>query len=99
MMTMGRAGTHTLALAALAFSAVLAASNASPSAAYPGLPAAFTVPAAFPTSVYSTYYVKPGPTSEPQPAIFDPVLNITFPFNLTNPETIPTIGTDPVLYP
>jgi hypothetical protein len=31
--------------------------------------------------------------------IHDPVLNITFPFNLTNPETVPTVGTDPVLYP
>lgn len=43
--------------------------------------------------------VKPGPTNEPQPVIYDPVLNITFPFNLTNPETIPTYDADPVLYP
>ncbi|KAK3680633.1 Metallo-dependent phosphatase-like protein [Podospora appendiculata] len=41
----------------------------------------------------------PGPTNEPQPVIFDPVLNITFPFNLTNPETIPTQDPDPVLFP
>ncbi len=27
------------------------------------------------------------------------MLNITFPFNLTNPETIPTYDTDPVVYP
>ncbi len=43
--------------------------------------------------------VKPDATSEPQPAIFDPVLNITFPVNLTDPETIPTHDTDPVVYP
>ncbi|KAK0635193.1 Metallo-dependent phosphatase-like protein [Bombardia bombarda] len=83
-----------LLVLAMAFQSVLAASGA-----YPGSAAAFTVPAAFPTSVYSSYYVKPGPTSEPQPVIYDPILNITFPFNLTNPEAIPTHDDDPVLYP
>jgi len=39
------------------------------------------------------------PTQEPQPAIYDPVLNITFPYNLTNPETIPQQNSDPVFYP
>lgn len=43
--------------------------------------------------------VDPGPTQEPQPAIFDPILNITFPLNLTDPSTIPTEDADPVLYP
>ena len=43
--------------------------------------------------------MKPDATSEPQPVIYDPVLNITFPFNLTNPETIPTYNTDPIVYP
>lgn len=43
--------------------------------------------------------VQPGPTQEPQPAIYDPVLNITFPLNLTDPSTIPTEDLDPVLYP
>lgn len=43
--------------------------------------------------------VTPGPTQEPQPAIWDPVLNITFPLNLTDPSTIPTVDLDPVLYP
>ncbi|KAK3377756.1 Metallo-dependent phosphatase-like protein [Podospora didyma] len=88
---------------AIACGAVLASATAlstsSRAFTFPGSVSAFTVPAAFPTSVYSSYYVKPGPTNEPQPAIFDPVLNITFPFNLTNPETIPTHGTDPVLFP
>ncbi|KAM7221685.1 Metallo-dependent phosphatase-like protein [Rhypophila decipiens] len=60
---------------------------------------AFTVPAAFPTTVYSTFYVKPGPTNEPQPVIFDPVLNITFPFSLTDPDIIPALKSDQVLYP
>ncbi|KAK4179516.1 Metallo-dependent phosphatase-like protein [Triangularia setosa] len=67
----------------------------------PGLVSAFTVPAAFPTSVFQDYYVTPGPTtdSQPQPVIFDPVSNVTFPFNLTNPDRKPTHGLDPVLFP
>ncbi|KAI3400221.1 hypothetical protein diail_4106 [Diaporthe ilicicola] len=71
------------------------------SAAEASLPgaASYVVPTAFPTSVYSSYYVQPGPTQEPQPAIYDPVLNITFPLNLTDPSTIPTEDLDPVLYP
>ncbi|KAK3944998.1 Metallo-dependent phosphatase-like protein [Diplogelasinospora grovesii] len=80
--------------------AVLAAAGSSShSVVYPGSVSAFTVPAAFPTSVYSSYYVKPGPTNEPEPAIFDPVLNITFLWNLTNPLTIPAYDADPVLFP
>jgi hypothetical protein len=59
----------------------------------------FVVPSSFPTSVFSSYYVKPGPTSEAQPIIHDPVLNITFPLNLTDPKTIPTVPNDPVFYP
>lgn len=61
--------------------------------------ASYVVPTAFPTTVYSSFYVNPGPTQEPQPAIFDPILNITFPLNLTDPSTIPTVDADPVLYP
>jgi hypothetical protein len=64
----------------------------------PGV-ASFVVPSAFPTSVFSSYYVKPAPTTEPQPALHDDVLNITYPLNLTNPKTIPTADTDPVYYP
>lgn len=60
----------------------------------------YVVPANFPTSVFPSYYYMPAqPTQEPQPAIYDPVLQITFPYNLTNPETIPTQDEDPVLYP
>jgi hypothetical protein len=61
--------------------------------------ASFVVPSAFPTSVFPSYYVKPAPTSEPQPALYDNVLNLTYPLNLTDPETIPTADNDPVYYP
>ncbi|CAG8956934.1 hypothetical protein HYFRA_00011984 [Hymenoscyphus fraxineus] len=64
----------------------------------PGVPS-YEVPSAFPTAVFSSYYLQPAPTSEPQPAIFDPVLNITYPLNLTDPTTIPSASTDPVFYP
>lgn len=60
---------------------------------------AYTVKAGFPTSAFSSYWEKPVSTQEPQPALYDPVLNITFPLNLTDPETIPTTDNDPVLYP
>lgn len=59
----------------------------------------YIAPSAFPTSVFSSYYVPPSPTQEPQPAIFDPVLNITFPLNLTSPKSIPTVDNDLVFYP
>lgn len=61
--------------------------------------ASYVVPSAFPTSVFSSYYIKAAPTSEPQPALFDPILNFTYPLNLTNPKTLPLISTDPVFYP
>ncbi|KAK3325362.1 Metallo-dependent phosphatase-like protein [Apodospora peruviana] len=77
--------------------AVLASSELATT--YPGSVAAFTVPGGFPTTVYSRYYVNPGPTNEPQPALWDPVLNITFPFSLTDPEKLPDHGTDPPLFP
>lgn len=64
----------------------------------PGAPS-FVVPSAFPTSVFSSYYLKPAATSEPQPALYDPILNITYPLNLTDPTTIPTAADDPVYYP
>ena len=62
-------------------------------------PPAYTVTASFPTSVFSSYYIPPAITQEPQPILHDPVLNITFPLNLTDPETIPTTDNDPVFYP
>ncbi|KAL8661546.1 MAG: hypothetical protein Q9202_005491 [Teloschistes flavicans] len=62
-------------------------------------PSAYTVNARFPTSVFSSYYIPPAPTKEPQPALHDPVLNITYPLSLTNPDTIPEVDDDPVFYP
>ncbi|KAI4124240.1 MAG: hypothetical protein LQ338_004919 [Usnochroma carphineum] len=62
-------------------------------------PPAYTVSARFPTSVFSSYYIPPAATKEPQPALHDPVLNITYPLNLTNPDTIPQTDNDPIFYP
>lgn len=64
----------------------------------PGV-SAYTVTAGFPSTAFPSYWEAPVKTQEPQPALYDPVLNITFPLNLTNPETIPTIDNDPVYYP
>ena len=43
--------------------------------------------------------MQAGPTNEPQPALYDPVLNITYPLNLTSPDSIPAHDADPVVYP
>lgn len=64
-----------------------------------GAASSYVAPSGFPTSVFSSYWTKPVATQEPQPAIYDPVLNETFPYNLTNPKTIPTEDDDPVYYP
>ena len=61
--------------------------------------AAYTVPAGFPTSLFPAYYIPPSPTQQPQPIIYDGVLNYTFPLELTDPATIPEEGEDPVYYP
>ncbi|KAA8572254.1 hypothetical protein EYC84_002880 [Monilinia fructicola] len=45
----------------------------------------FVVPSAFPTSVFSSYYLKPAATSEPQPAVYDPQLEN---LNNTSSETL-----------
>ncbi|MCJ1477263.1 hypothetical protein MMC13_005934, partial [Lambiella insularis] len=84
---------HSLLALAL-FSLIVYAQDA----VLPG-PASYVVPAGFPSSIFSSYYIAPVPTQKPQPAIFDAVLNLTYPFNLTNPKTIPTIDNDPVFYP
>ncbi|RAL59825.1 hypothetical protein DID88_000454 [Monilinia fructigena] len=69
-----------------------------PRTQFPGAQS-FLVPSAFPTSVFSSYYLKPATTSEPQPAVYDPVLNITYPLNLTDPTNVPTASDDPIYYP
>lgn len=46
-----------------------------------------------------SYYESPAlPTREPQPIIYDPVLNYTFPYELTNPDAIPE-GNDEIFFP
>ncbi|KIJ21978.1 hypothetical protein PAXINDRAFT_124362 [Paxillus involutus ATCC 200175] len=55
-----------------------------------GQPSAYTVPGAFPTSLYSQYYNNPTATSaQPQPVISDPVTHQVFPYSLTDPHAIP----------
>ena len=68
----------------------------SPSA--PGV-SVFTAPPGFPASLFQSYYIQPSPQQEPQPIIYDPILNITFPLNLTDPTTLPDIDDDPIYYP
>lgn len=81
-------------MAMVHFALSTAAQHPSP----PGLPS-YIASAGFPTSVFSSYYLPPSTTQEPQPALYDPVLNITFPLNLTNPDTIPDEDLDPIFYP
>lgn len=61
--------------------------------------AAYTVPPGFPESLFPAYYIPPSPTQQPQPVIYDEVLNYTFPLELTDPATIPEEGEDPVYFP
>jgi hypothetical protein len=86
-------GNTSLIVATILAIPVIAAQSYLPGAS------SYVVSSTFPTSVFSSYYVKPAATSEPQPALFDPVLNITYPLNLTNPRTLPSASTDPVYYP
>ncbi|RMY17452.1 hypothetical protein D0867_06021 [Hortaea werneckii] len=58
----------------------------------------FTAPAGYPTTAFSSYYQVPS-GQQPQPALYDPILNVTFPRNLTNPDTIPDHDPDPVYFP
>ncbi|KAH9858229.1 sphingomyelin phosphodiesterase [Lenzites betulinus] len=64
-------------------------------------PSAFTAPGAFPTSAYKHYYNSPTATSaQPQPVISDPVTHEIYPFELTNPDTLPKNNTrDPHILP
>ncbi|KAL9058188.1 MAG: hypothetical protein Q9162_001912 [Coniocarpon cinnabarinum] len=59
----------------------------------------YVVPAEFPSSLFSSYYIDASPTQEPQPAIRDPVLDFVYPLNLTDPATIPQNDTDPAILP
>jgi hypothetical protein len=78
---------------------LFAGTLASAQASIPGS-RAYTAPAGFPTSAFSSYYLSPArPTAEPQPALYDPVLNRTYPYNLTNPTTLPKQDNDPIFFP
>ncbi|CAK7567951.1 MAG: hypothetical protein SEPTF4163_005929 [Sporothrix epigloea] len=90
---------HMLAgLGAAATGATASSSASTTPNDMPGV-SAFVVPAAFPTTAFASYYVKPGPTNEPQPALNDPALNEVFPLNLTSPLSIPLTNEDPVIFP
>ncbi|TFK41947.1 Metallo-dependent phosphatase-like protein [Crucibulum laeve] len=53
-------------------------------------PSTFTVPGAFPTSVFTKYYNQATATSaQVQPVISDPVTHETYPLSLTDPNHIP----------
>ncbi|KAI7346729.1 sphingomyelin phosphodiesterase-like protein [Hortaea werneckii] len=87
-----------MAAAALLSQRVLAdAANGDLMNAAPGQ-SSFTASAGYPSTAFSSYYPSPS-GQQPQPALYDPVLNITFPRNLTNPDTIPDHDPDPVYFP
>lgn len=94
-----------LFLAAVFYALTPLAGSSSPPSPYsstgtePIGPSAFTNNAGFPTSAFSSYYVLPAVTQEPQPVLHDPALNLTYPRNLTDPDTIPTNDDDPIFYP
>ncbi|RDB29530.1 Sphingomyelin phosphodiesterase [Hypsizygus marmoreus] len=73
---------HVPALAALQVVPAVSAASISPST--------FTVPGAFPTSVFTKYYNNPTATSvQVQPVVSDPVTHETYPLSLTDPDKIP----------
>ena len=83
----------------LGFQAVVASSSWAAASNLPGN-SAYTAEAGFPTSAFSSYYFLPAtPTQQPQPALYDPILNTTYPEYLTNPDTIPDVDPDPIYYP
>ncbi|CAK7226271.1 hypothetical protein SCUCBS95973_006144 [Sporothrix curviconia] len=92
----GLGAATTGATASSPASSALSASAAA--TAIPGVEV-FVVPAAFPTTAFASYYVKPGPTNEPQPVLNDPALDEVFPLNLTSPLSIPLTNDDPLVFP
>ncbi|KAH7917911.1 sphingomyelin phosphodiesterase [Leucogyrophana mollusca] len=81
-----RADMNLLAATALACFRVIAASSANSE----NYLSAYTVPGAFPTSVFASYYNDPTATSaQVQPVISDPVTHNIFPETLTDPENFP----------
>ena len=81
-----RSSIMALAPLALAqYTLAQAGYGASSSLKAAGVPGAssYVAPAGFPTSAFSSYYPVPS-GQEPQPALYDPILNITYPLNLTS---------------
>ncbi|RDX52009.1 sphingomyelin phosphodiesterase [Lentinus brumalis] len=89
------------AASAVVFSVPRSFASAEPVSADAFGPSAFTAPGAFPTSLYRHYYNSPTATSaQPQPVISDPVTHEIYPFELTDPATIPKNDTkDPHILP
>ncbi|KAJ5428109.1 hypothetical protein N7445_009563 [Penicillium cf. griseofulvum] len=72
--------------------------NSAFAASLPGN-SSYVAAAGFPTSAFSSYYFSPAqPTRQPQPIIYDPVLDLTFPYGLTDPDNIPD-NQDEVYFP
>ncbi|KAJ6146129.1 hypothetical protein N7497_008111 [Penicillium chrysogenum] len=72
--------------------------NVAFAASLPG-DSSYVAAAGFPTSAFSSYYVSPAkPTKQPQPILYDPVLGLTFPYELTDPDNIPD-NQDEVYFP
>ena len=86
-----------MAIAPLAAQHVLAQSSYGTAGDAPGA-SSYVAPPGYPTTAFPSYYPTPS-GQEPQPALYDPVLNITYPANLTNPDTLPDDDPDPVYYP
>ncbi|KAF2722077.1 hypothetical protein K431DRAFT_284283 [Polychaeton citri CBS 116435] len=57
----------------------------------------YIAPAGYPTSAFTSYYPVPS-GQQPQPVLYDPVLDETYPLNLTNPDSVPEWDNDPVYY-
>lgn len=48
---------------------------------------------------HSADTVTAGPTNQPQPIIFDPISNLKFPSNLSDPDNVPSHTADPLFFP
>lgn len=76
----------------LPFAIAVTTAQATTSSQFPR--STFTAPGEFPTSLYSEYYNDPTATSaQVQPVITDPVTQQVYPFDLTNPDSIPLNNT------
>lgn len=78
----------------LAIECAMAGATSQPTSGAVLGPSTYAAPGSFPISLYQSYYNVPTASSaEPQPVISDPVTHETYPFWLTNPDTIPQSDT------